>query len=619
MQTKVLKGITYSILLGVLSGCGGATTKAIGAQVSGPDPAIDVMPKSAVVSTNGTVAFAAAVTGIAGVAVLWSVGAPDQGSIDASGMYRAPASPGLAQVRAELSGLPAIFATAEVSIAAAGTPQAAYAAASSTCAGMPLRSTGTTYYFCDCQAGAQAGCIAGNDANPGTSPTAPKRTAGAANTAFGSLAAGDTVAFCRGGAWSTAGLRWRNGNCRAGTGLTNPANTSTCDIRDYTPSWGGVAKPMISVTGGNFAQFSPGPTQGVRILNLDLRTASNGWGVWLYSGTFSDFFICNNDFDGFGIAWNLQGAISRVTYQGNRVTNSGQDAFLGAASDLTIDSNYFSGNGSTNALDHTIYISEQEPVVTSTNLRILNNEIHSGGAPNCLGSIIVVHGPWQGGNIENNYINGRAGAGGGCWGIGLAAGYSAQEYFRDFTIRRNWVVGGGNANIFVGEAPRAVIENNVVVANQPGFGITAPGWASSAEDDVSTTQTIRNNTIYFPAGTTTGSVGIAVGYEGAGHVVANNSVTFAGTGATCFSTPLASGAYAFVGNNACSGGSWGTGYDATTHVTGDPLYGSPPNDFTPGVGSPLLGGADLSRQPAVDFTGKVRRSSSASDIGAIER
>jgi len=620
MQTRVAKRVTtFLVVSGFLCGCGNGTTGALREQGTDATPSISVLPKSAVVNTNGSVAFAAAVTGISAAAVVWSVGGPDQGQIDPSGLYRAPPFPGVAQVRAAISGQPALYATAQVAIAAVGSPQAAYAAASSTCAAMPLRTTGRTYYFCDCQAGAQSGCVAGNDANAGTSPTSPKRTVGAANTIFGSMAAGDTVAFCRGGAWTTGGLTWRNVNCRAGVGLTDPASTSTCDIRDYTPAWGGVAKPAISVTSGHFAQFSPGPTQGVRILNLNLRTTAGGWGVWLYSGTFGDFFICNNDFDGFGIAWNLQGAISRVTYRGNRVTNSHQDAFLGAAHDLTIDANYFSGNGSTNSLDHSIYISEQEPVVTSTNLQILNNEIHSGGAPNCLGSIIVIHGPWQGGNIENNLIDGRSGAGGGCWGIAVAGGYSAQEFFRDFAIRRNLVIGGGNSNILVGEAPRAIVENNIVVANQAGTGIAAPGWVSTAEDDISTAHTVRNNTVYFPAGTTSGSVGIDSGTEGTGHVVANNSIYFGGSGGRCFSTDLAGGAYTFVGNNACSGGSWGTTYDATTHVTGDPLYASPPSDFSPGALSPLLGAASLSRQPLVDYTGKVRRTTGPSDIGAIER
>jgi hypothetical protein len=59
----------------------------------------------------------------------------------------------------------------------AGTDQAAlHAAAAATCAAFPLRTTGTIHYFCDCQAGAQAGCVPGNDATAMTSMGSPSMT-----------------------------------------------------------------------------------------------------------------------------------------------------------------------------------------------------------------------------------------------------------------------------------------------------------------------------------------------------------------------------------------------------------------------------------------------------------
>lgn len=602
----------------LLAACGGNMEPA----PANTTVSVTISPAQASLWTGDTTTFRADVSGISAPVVTWSVreGASG-GTITNQGVYSAPGAPGTFTIEASVpvTGAPRVVGTASVNVSerpAAGTPQALHAAAATACASMPLRTTGTTYHFCDCQSGADSACVA-DAAYAGLTPD--QRWAQVVST-FNAMNAGDTVALCRGGAWAVSnGPQFYNSRCRAAADMKAAANTSTCDIRDYSPSWGGTAKPLINVTTGNFAQFSPGPTQGVRIMNLDLRTTGSGWGIWLYSGSFSDFFVCNNNFDGFSIAWNLQGEISRVTYKGNRVTNSHQDAFLGAANDLTMDANYFSGNGSTNALDHTIYVSEQEPVVTSSNLRIVNNEIYSGGAPNCLGSIIVVHGPWQTGLIDNNIVDGRDGAGPGCWGIAVAAGYAAQEFFRDFTISRNKIIGGGNGNIFVGEAPRTIIENNIVIANQAGFGITAPGWASSAEDDITTAINIRNNTIYFPVGTTSSSIGIGAGYEGTNHVIANNSIYFAGSGGTCVSTPLGAGAYSFVGNNACYNGTWGSTYDSTAQITDDPLYTSAPTDFTPLVTSPLVGAAALSRQPALDFNGKTRRTGSASDIGAIER
>ena len=97
------------------------------------------------------------------------------------------------------------------------------------CATAPLRATGAVYYYCDCGTGAAAGCVAGNDANAGTDPSAPRRTFANARTRFNGMNAGDTVALCRTGAWNENGGGIYNARCRAG---------NTCDFRDYIPSWG---------------------------------------------------------------------------------------------------------------------------------------------------------------------------------------------------------------------------------------------------------------------------------------------------------------------------------------------------------------------------------------------
>src|SRR5215510_3828248 len=96
------------------------------------------------------------------------------------------------------------------------------------CASEPLRTTGQVTYYCDCQAGAAPGCAAGDDANEGTSPDAPRRTLGDAHARFGSMPAGGTVALCRGGAWNENGGMLENLACT----VEDP-----CDYRDYVPSW----------------------------------------------------------------------------------------------------------------------------------------------------------------------------------------------------------------------------------------------------------------------------------------------------------------------------------------------------------------------------------------------
>ena len=70
-------------------------------------------------------------------------------------------------------------------------------------------STATIYYACDCVAGADKDCVAGNDTNTGTSASAPWRSFERARSQFASLRAGDRIEFCKGGRFtSTTNGKW---------------------------------------------------------------------------------------------------------------------------------------------------------------------------------------------------------------------------------------------------------------------------------------------------------------------------------------------------------------------------------------------------------------------------
>ena len=138
---------------------------------------------------------------------------------------------------------------------APGSPPGPQAA----CATAPLRTTGTTYYYCACQTGAGPGCVAGNDANPGTSPSAPRQTLADASARFNSMNGGDTVALCRGGAWNAGGSDLSNTLCTAG---------NTCDWRDYTPT-GQTARPRLNVGTAGFSHW--GGLTAIRFWNMDVR------------------------------------------------------------------------------------------------------------------------------------------------------------------------------------------------------------------------------------------------------------------------------------------------------------------------------------------------------------
>jgi hypothetical protein len=103
--------------------------------------------------------------------------------------------------------------------------------------------TGAVHYVCDCGPGSAAGCVPGNDGNTGDSAQSPWRSYEKARSAFGSMQAGETIALCRGGAFSVgSSTRWMNNRCRA---------DKRCVVRDYTPSWASATTgaPIIAARG----------------------------------------------------------------------------------------------------------------------------------------------------------------------------------------------------------------------------------------------------------------------------------------------------------------------------------------------------------------------------------
>jgi hypothetical protein len=263
---------------------------------------VDVIPSTATLGQGDRLQLTASVTGTSVTIVTWSV---DCGSISDSGLYTAPDTVGACRVVATSQADASKSGSATVTVTGASTPGTGWGA---TCAAEPLRQTGTTYYFCDCQAGADANCAAGNDANPGTSPAVPKRTWPAAVAAFNGLSAGGTVALCKGGRWTATSDQTLNNaacapdpSCPLGTrtGLSCTPST-TCDLRDYQAPWGGTSKPVISGgstlwTGGS----SVSAADGFRVLNLKFVGAGDLF-AFCPSTYASDYEMCNIEWDNFG-------------------------------------------------------------------------------------------------------------------------------------------------------------------------------------------------------------------------------------------------------------------------------------------------------------------------------
>lgn len=107
-----------AFLVAVLSACQSSSPDASGAQTVN----VAVEPPSAEVSARGTVRFAATVTGTADPAVVWEVVESGGGTVDADGLYAAPATPGVFHVRARSRAAPEVRGESVVTVTARPAP-----------------------------------------------------------------------------------------------------------------------------------------------------------------------------------------------------------------------------------------------------------------------------------------------------------------------------------------------------------------------------------------------------------------------------------------------------------------------------------------------------------------
>ncbi|MBL0163933.1 MAG: right-handed parallel beta-helix repeat-containing protein [Xanthomonadales bacterium] len=424
------------------------------------------------------------------------------------------------------------------------------------------------YYACDCASGADAQCQVGNDNANGTSPASAWRTYDRAQDAFGDLAAGDHLSFCRGGVFPIAGdTRWTNSNCTA---------AQNCFVGAYIPAWasGDEARPRITQTNGHAFEFidggEPDHEEGYRFSDLDLRCSAcsgEAYGFVLYNDI-DDVRLERLRISGFSIGVYLGGSNScngnpqcdanneRLSLIESDILDNPGQGFLGSGNDLLIADNLFSGNGGANNRDHNIYISESGG--QTNRIRILRNELYRssmGSGSTCLGTSLVVHGYTSDLLIEGNLVHEDiGGAGQGCWGISLTAGGTDEaEGFPRAIVRGNTIRNVGNTAIALSSCVDCIIENNIIEHEQPFeiTGISAPALGHDGNDLMMTHLTVRNNSIYTTANQD--SLGIKVGGEGTQHVIVSNAIQATNTSGlfACLSLNLPTNAYAAVNNNVC--------------------------------------------------------------------
>lgn len=518
------------------------------------------------------------------------------------------------------------------------------------------------YYISDCANGADNNCVAGNDANNGTSPNSPWRTYSRAQAAFSGLNAGDSIRFAQGGSFIVTGATtWFNRNCRA---------NNRCTVRDYTAPWasGNEGRPIITNNSGGIFTFSDGGVadldRGVNILNLELRGNHQGAGVSFFNDT-DDVLLDNLVIDGFRIGVHISGFndppnsgsngySERITLSNSRIVNNESQGFLGGGDGCVVENNYFENNGFDRAiLDHNIYWSGSGPTGFTVGGRISGNELYRSafrlnnqGQMTCQGTSLVAHGKHRGLVIEDNLVREDPGtASGGCWGIAIDGGHLTSEHFDDLIIRRNKVINVGSVGIGCQGCTNSLIENNVII-QETGTAIAVPNRLNRLDSpyipDVQTTNvTIRNNSIY----TATANTGIRLGTnEGSSFELVSNAIYYTGASSSwnCFDLGRPNSSYESVDNNLCyfpnagSSAEWEQGSGVSPNplqafrnstpfgdnsIIANPLFaspGAPQNNLSiSSASSPVVNAGHSSRSSTNDFLENIRGSNP--DIGAFEQ
>jgi hypothetical protein len=470
----------------------------------------------------------------------------------------------------------------------------------------------TVYYVSDCQAGAAQGCVAGDDANPGTDIDHPWKTTTKVNAVMESLSAADEIRFAKGASLSPARLTIFNLQSRAHRPLV---------FDSYRPRWGnGLQKPILTGEGDagvlSFADSGDADhDEGYVVRNLDIRGQGKATGVFIYND--ADYITLENlDISNFEIgidcsdsnapAPGSDGHNDFIVVRNSFIRHNKGLGYLGGCRNVLVENNRFDNNGFGGDLlnrNHNVYITGKALNVVVRGNVLTRSAV---GAGQCQGVPIVVHDNQVGLVIENNFIDEGAGAGAGCYGIQVNPGYpNTPESLAGTIIRGNTIVNVGGVGISVGSCPGCVIEDNVIVQERPGdfTGITMPAenievGVDAADDRL----TVRNNHI-FVAKAGRVSVGIRVETYGSRHRVTGNRMLFGpkSAQAQCFSTTkLGRASFAEFDGNVCASSAkliYSSTYKtlAQAQAAGFDVHGAAPADL--GIELPSASNGYKLKQP----------------------
>jgi len=351
---------------------------------------------------------------------------------------------------------------------------------------------GLTYYVCD----------NGDDKSVGTTKAKPLKTYEKAMSKFGSLHAGDSILFCRGG----------NFNVTKYSALFNTKFRAhkPGTIGDYfaPEAIGDEPRPIISSLNNGALYFntqSPfGPDGGLIVQNLELRGRGIGMGIFLLNG-FSDVKVKNVLIDGFEIGMYSGGGAqnsNNVSLTDSQIQNNTGQGWLGGGDNLLIEDNSFHNNGyghnGSSISQHNVYVSNNE-LSPGKNIIVKGNDLYKSANVDgkCGGASLVVHGQMENLLIEKNTIREDEGAVDGyCYGLGVGPAYSSGESFKDVRILNNLLINVGRVGISGGSLVTALISGNTIIdyGSVLDEGILVPE-EGNGNDAKSNNVEILNNTI----------------------------------------------------------------------------------------------------------------------------
>ncbi len=446
-------------------------------------------------------------------------------------------------------------------------------------------------YVCDCDTGNDAannpaaGCTAGNNANAGTSPSAPWETYEHARSQFGSLTPPASVLFCNGGTFTSTSstARWVNDSADAnnrmlvsnyqpswGSGservpLFQPSATSS---RIFEPSDGGLSNHDGFITFENFKISGRGMNTSKANSSIAIQIRNDADGIIIQNGEieYMSIGVHNANSDPCSAGDPLCDAENEDTLvQYMHIHHNFQHGILGAGLNSIYQDNTLEWNGRANILDHNAYLAgDSSGTIFRRNYlyKAATGNIEAGGTFGdeiCNGASFTAHGEILDMTIEYNVVEEDAGEViGTCFGYGMNPGYFRGETFTNVIIRGNVVKNVGSSGISLGSCQDCFVDSNVVI-NDAARSMTAidgmsgtnvdannvnctgpgtctgcgpgdsccvgahPNAGNTCDDFEGDDVAVRNNTILFTA-ITTGGTGIANGRFGDENNVHSNLV-----------------------------------------------------------------------------------------------